>query len=300
MDVRDARLAKLFVGVDSVVHLAFQQDPIRDELRMRSNNVEGTRAVLEAAAATGVRTIVYPSSATVYGAHPDNDLPLTESSPLRANPDFSYAAQRLETERMVESFRARHPDVIVTVLRPAIVFGAGVENFVSRMLEAPRLLTVRGYDPPLQLVHEDDLVSAILLALRKDLNGVFNVAADGWLSAPEVRSLAGKKRVELPEAVAFSMAERLWRTGLTASSPGELHYVMHPWVVDNSALRATGWRPQFTNREALIETVEAHRQWISLGRARVRKDSLAKGAAATLGAIGAMALVRRARRRSGG
>jgi nucleoside-diphosphate-sugar epimerase len=297
LDVRDARLGKVLVGVDYVVHLAFQHDPIRDEARMHSINVDGTANVLEAAAATGVRKIVYPSSATVYGAHADNDFPLTESSPLRANPDFSYAMHKLETERLIDSFRSQHADIVVTVLRVATVFGPSVENFVSRLLEAPRVTTVRGHEPPLQFVHEEDVASAIALGISEDLDGVYNVSADGWLSSEDVVQLSGKKRVELPEAVAFSMAERLWKTGLTTAPPGELHYLMHPWVVDSSKLRAAGWSPRYTNREALLETMEAHRNWITVGRARVRKDSLAKGAAATLGAVGAMALVRRARRR---
>jgi hypothetical protein len=88
----------------------------------------------------------------------------------------------------------------------------------------------------------------------------------------------------------------MWRIGLTTAPPGELHYLMHPWVVDNSKLRAAGWKPEHSNRMALIEAVQTHNQWISVGRARVRKDSLAKGAAATLGVVGAMALVRRRRR----
>lgn len=296
LDVRDAHLAKALDGVDAVVHLAFQHDPIRDEAQMRSINVDGTRTLLDAAGAAGVRKIVYPSSATVYGAHPDNEVPLTESSPLRANPDFPYAVHKLETERLIEAFRRDHPGVVVTVLRSAIVFGPSVENFVSRMMEAPRLTTVKGHEPPLQLVHEEDLARALAFAVSEDLDGVYNLGADGWMSAAEVAELTGKKRVELPEAIAFSMAELLWRTGLTAAPPGELHYVMHPFVMDTSVLRAAGFEPKHTNREALVEGLEAHRNWITLGRARVRKDSLAKGAAATLGALGAMALVRRSRR----
>jgi nucleoside-diphosphate-sugar epimerase len=298
LDVRDARLGKVLVGVDTVVHLAFQHDPIRDEARMRSINVEGTRNVLEAAATTGVRKFVYPSSATVYGAHPDNDFPLTESSPPRPNADFAYAMHKLETEHLADAFRANASGAVVTVFRSAVVFGPNVENFVSRMMEAPRLLTVKGYAPPLQFVHEEDVAAALAFAVRTDIDGVFNLAADGWLPTDEVASLSGKKRVELPEAVAFSMAERLWRTGLAVAPPGELHYVMHPWVIRNTKLRDAGWEPRYSNRDALAETLAAHRRWVTVGRARVRKDSVAKGTAATLGAIGAMALVRRARRKS--
>jgi nucleoside-diphosphate-sugar epimerase len=299
MDVRDARLPKVLVGVDVVAHLAFASDPGRDVERMRSVNVDGTRNVFESAAAIGARKLVYTSSTTVYGAHPDNPVPLTESAPLRANPDFAYAAHKLEIERMIEVFRAKHPDIDVAVLRAAIVLGRDVENFVSRMLEAPRLLAVREHAPPLQFVHEDDVADALALAVRSDLDGVYNLAADGWMDAAEIDALTGKRRVELPVAVAFSLAERLWRIGLTSAPPGELHYVMYPWVADNSKLRAAGWTPVHTNRDALAETVAAHRAWLTLGRARVRKDSLAKGAAATLGALGAVALVRRGRRRRG-
>lgn len=297
MDVRDTRLAKVFAGIDAVVHLAFQVEPMRDEAQMRMANVDGTRNVLEAAGATGVRKLIYASSATVYGAHPDNDFPLTESSPLRANQDFASAWHKLETERLIEAFSEDHPEVVVTVLRPAIVFGPTVQNFISRMLEAPRVTTVKGYEPPLQLVHEEDVAAALHWAVEREIPGAYNVSADGWLTAEEVIEISGKKRVELPEAVAFSLAERLWKVGLTEAPPGELHYVMHPWVVDSAKLRATGWVPRHSNQEVLRETLEAHRPWLSVGRARVRKDDLAKGAAATLGVVGAMALVRRSRKR---
>jgi nucleoside-diphosphate-sugar epimerase len=299
MDVRDARLAKVLPGVDVLVHLAFQVDPIRDEERMRQINVDGTRNALEAAGATGIRKLVYTSSATVYGAHPDNDFPLSESSPLRANPDYSYAWHKLETERMIEAFQEDHPEVVVTVLRPANAFGPNVRNFVSRMLEAPRVTSVKGYDPPMQFAHEDDVSGALHLAVTKELPGAYNVAPDGWLTSDEILARSGKKRVELPEAVAFSFAERLWRVGLTEAPPGELQYVMHPWVVDNAKLKASGWTPAHTNEDALAQTLEAHKPWVALGRARVRKDDLAKGAAATLGVVGAMAFVRRARKRRG-
>jgi len=299
MDVRDARLAKTFPGVDTVVHLAFVVDPLRDEARMRDVNVDGTRNVLEAAGATGVRKLVYASSATVYGAHPDNDFPLTESSPLRANPDFSYAWHKLETERLIEAFVEDHPEVVVSVLRPAIAFGANAQNFISRLLEAPRITTVKGYEPPMQFVHEQDVASALHFVVTNELRGVYNVAPDGWLTAEEILERSGKKRVELPEAVAFSLAERLWKIGVTEAPPGELNYLMHPWVVDNAKLKAAGWAPAHTNEDALTETLETHRPWVALGRARVRKDDLAKGAAATLGVVGAMALVRRARKKRG-
>lgn len=295
LDVRDPRLGESIAGCQTVVHLAFIHDPIKDVELMRSVNVDGTRAVVEAAIAAGARGFVYPSSAMVYGAHPDNDVPLTEASPVRATSDDPYAWQKLETERLVTDAVAR-AGIAAALLRFAIVLGPNVENFVSRMFEAPRVLMVRGYDPPFQCIHEEDVASALAFAALGRLDGVYNVGAEGWLTQAEILQLAGKRAVELPEGVAFSMAERLYRAGLTAAPPSELHYLMHPWVIDSSAIRERGWKPRYTNADALREMLEASRSFISIGRARMRKESLAKGAAATLGAVGTMALVRRRRR----
>jgi len=296
LDIRDARLAKLLVGADAVVHLAFAHEAMRDEDEMRSVNIDGTANVVEAAISAGVGHLIFLSSATVYGAHADNDVPLTEASPLRPNDDFPPAMHKHRAEQLVASFTERAPGAAATILRAATVFGPTAENFLSRMLEAPRLTTVKGFEPPWQVVHEEDVASALAFAAARRLSGVYNLAADGWLSGDEVQQISGKRRVELAEPVAFAMADRLWKAGLTASPPGELHYVMHPWVLDNAKLRAAGWEPRYTNRAALLESLEAHRNWIALGRARVRKDSLALGAAATLGAVGAMAILRRRKR----
>jgi len=295
IDVRDEDLAKVLVDVDVVVHLAYAMAPMRDEIQMRDINVAGTSNVLHAAAVAGVPRVVYVSSAVVYGAHPDNEVPLTERSPLRANARFAYATHKLETEAVVAAFAAAHPGVAVTVFRAANVFGPNVENFLSRALEAPRVVTVRGFRPPLQVVHEEDVTQALALAVAQPMPGVYNVAADGWLSHEEAMAIVAKRPLELPEPVAFSLAERLWRAGVSGSPPGELHYLMHPWVMSNERLRSHGWAPAHSNADTLRETLDAHRAWVSLGRARVRKGDLARGAAATLGAVGAMALVKRSR-----
>jgi len=231
VDVRDRRLSSRLSDVDVIVHLASVMDPIHDEAVMRDINVNGSQNVFIAAADAGVGKIVYSSSATVYGAHPDNDVPLTEESPLRANLDFSYAAHKLEVEYVVKEFRAEHPSVIFTLLRPAIVFGAGVHNAWSHFMEAPLLFGVKGHSPPWQFAHEDDVASGAVFAIFNDLNGAYNLAPRGWLENDEAAELIGRSRAELSESTAFSVMDRLWRAGLADAPAGILHYVMHPWVL---------------------------------------------------------------------
>ena len=298
VDVRNPHLEERLRGVDVVVHLAFIMDPIRDEAEMRDVNVNGSQNVFRCAARAGVRKIVYTSSATAYGAHPDNDLPLTEESALRANLDFSYPAHKLEVEYVVREFREEFPDIKFVLFRPAIVFGPHVNNAWSHMMQAPVLLAVEGHSPPFQFVHEDDVARALGFAITEDLNGAYNLAAEGWLSTEEGLAITGRKRRTISEPAAFAMADRMWRWGLGEAPPGVVHYLMHPWVMSTEKLAGAGFRPERTNQEILAETAAAGGDYITLGRARVHRKGLRTGAAAGLGALslGALLKVRRKRR----
>ncbi|HWB72805.1 MAG TPA: NAD-dependent epimerase/dehydratase family protein [Egibacteraceae bacterium] len=283
-DVRDPLLAHALAGAGTVVHLAFTWAAFHGEDTMFAVNVHGTRNLLQAAHRAGVNKLVLLSTGVVYGAHPDNVVPLDESSPLRANPDFGYAHQRLLAEELVAEWTRAHPDATVTVLRPAMTLGPGIDDVVSRHLEAPRLPLVGACEPPMQFVHVEDLADALHLAVARDLPGAFNVAADGWLSVPELCALLGKKPLRAPETVAFAAARRLWRRGLLAVPAGALRYVMYPWVLSTERLHAQGWAPAWSNREALHEFVATHHEHLSLGRLRVRRRHLYVGAFATAGA----------------
>lgn len=268
-DIRDPQLADFLDGVTVLVHLAFVFNPIHDENLMSDINVNGTMNVFAAAAKAGVSHIVYSSSMTAYGAHPDNEYPLTEESPLRANADFSYALHKLETERRIAAWREDNPETKVSVLRMAIVMGAGVDNFVSRSLEAPRVLSVAGYAPSIQLIHQDDAINAIWFAIEHGIDGVYNVSADGELNWDEVLEIAGKKEFPVPEPAVFPAAKIAWKLGLSEAPAGEMRFLMYRWVISNEKLKEAGFVPLHTNREALVEAVEANRGWVSLGTARI-------------------------------
>lgn len=257
VDIAATPLQPLLEGVDVLVHLAGQVDPVADEQLMTRVNVGGTRHVLEEAAAVGVRRIVRVANAAVYGAWPDNPVPLTEESTLRPNAGFSPAVQGAEVARIVSGWRADHPGVTVTSLRAAPVLGgAGSERMFGRVLLGRPPLRVRGDRPPVQVLHVDDLVTALVLAATTDLPGVYNVAADGWLEADEFAGLITRPRTP---AVSAAMLERLlaraWRLGVSDVPPGIVPYLRYPLVLDTTKLRAAGWAPQVTNADAVREAV---------------------------------------------
>ena len=279
VDVARAELKPLLEGVDVLVHLASVVDPIPDEAVMARVNVDGTRRVLDAAAAVGVRRLVRVSSAAVYGAWANNPVPLTEDSPLRPNPGFSPAVQAAEVERLLAEWREDHPGVVVTTLRSAPVVGPGAERLPSRLLLGRPPVRVRGATPPVQAVHVDDLVAALALGVLDDYPGTFNVAPDGWLDHAAAAALLGASPVPaLPAQVWTRLLGWSWTVGIGDVPPEALPYVMHPWVIANDRLRSLGWAPRHDNEEAIVDGLA------SLGPARSLRPWLALAGGAFAGA----------------
>ena len=284
-DLRDPLLGVALDGADVVVHLGITPGPERAEDRMFAINVHGTRNVLAAVGAVGAGRLVHLSSGTVYGAHPDNPVPLDEGAPLRANPDFSWAYHHLLAEELVAGFDADSPATTVVVLRPATVLGEGVSGFVARHFEQPVLPLLRGLAPPVQLLDTEDLATALHLAVSGDLAGPYNVAPDGWLTVRELARLLGKPVLPVGEAVAFAVSGALWRRGLLEAPPGALHYLAYPWVLSCDRLHAAGWAPARSNREVARAFAAQHRGWLRVGRFRCRR----RDAALAAGAVGGVA-----------
>ena len=295
-DVRDPVLAERLAGVDTVVHLATTYDVHLDREERRALNVHGTAAVLDAARSAGVRRVVLVTSAEVYGAaggNAGNAVPLADSAAVQAEPGDDLVGDHVEVERLA----ALATDLEIAVIRPACLvggkLGSSYDGTLLRQLSAPRLLAARGIEPLWQVCHVEDLVRAVEVAVVAGLTGSLPVACDGWLAQSSVEELAGKRRVQLPAAVAVSTAERLHRLGVSNSSPRELDHLLAPVVVASERLRAAGWAPQWTNDAALRAHLADRAR--SSGRAGAYT-----AAGATVAVLGTAALVRQARRRRRG
>lgn len=302
-DIRDPTLTEQLGDVDVIVHTDVDTSLDTEAAARTSWNVLGAQTVLTAAAAAGVGRVVLVTSAMVYGALPDNPVPLSEDAPLRAIPDGSLVADFLEIEHLAELAPKAHPGLAVTVLRPAALTGPGVDTVFTRHFEAPRLLVVKDTEPCWQFCHVDDLAAALVQAAIGQVEGQVNVASDGWLNQQQVEELSGLRRMELPEALALGAAERLHRLHLTPAPATDLQYVMHPWAVSTERLKASGWEPAYTNIEAFQELLlEVHGHHAALARRLGKKDAATTlgAAGATVALVGTAALVRRARKKRRG
>jgi nucleoside-diphosphate-sugar epimerase len=155
-------------------------------------------------------------------------------------------------------------------------------------------------DPPAQFLHLDDLASAVVLAAERRLDGVYNVAPDGWVPGDRVRALAGAvPRLRLPDRANEVWIALRWRFQRGPIPPGLTSYTRWPWLVANDRLKAAGWKPTVTNEQAYVEGTEG-KWWTMISPKRRQELSLgALGVALVAVAWFVIGVVRRARHRAG-
>ncbi len=275
-DVRNPLLVELLKAerVNTVCHLAFVHSTRRSEAAFDAN-VMGTGRLLGACAEAGVHKVVLKSSMVVYGACPTNSAFLTEEQPLRGSRRYGFIRDMTEIEKLCNGFRRRVPEMVLTVLRFSSIVGPSVDSPMTRFLRSTWAPSLTGFDPMMQIIHETDVVAALLRAIGRDVPGVFNVAADEPLPLSRIKGLAGK----LPISIFHPFAS--WGIGLPGSSgqmverymPIEPDYLRYSWVGDLTRMHEElGFEPRYTPGEVLREFAASLR----LGRYRTGGASLAR------------------------
>jgi nucleoside-diphosphate-sugar epimerase len=224
----------------------------------------------------GARHLVFVSTAMVYGASPSNPIPLTEEAVLRPDPNFVFARQMASAEQLIEQWRLGDHGRRVCVLRPVVIMSADDSSGLARALATGSSSRFGEEDPGSQFVHLDDVARAVVHVITEGLDGVFNVAPDGWIPSARVRALTGERMsLPLPSQVAEFLGALRWRFQRGPIPPGLRSYIVHPWLVANDRLRSTGWAPTVTNEQAYVEGTEA--QWWTMVSPRRRQEMALAG-----------------------
>ncbi len=247
---------------DTIVHLAFVLNPTHDNRQMHDINVGGTQNVFAAVRSIRPQRFLMSSSATAYGAWPDNPIPMHETWRLKAREKFQYSADKTAIEAAIRLLADELPDVAVSWTRPAIICGENVENFLSRLiLNLPFMILPDGKDVPMQFVHESDCAAATWEILFQNARGPFNVAPPDWVPIRRVAELTNRRAVKLPYW-SMKLATTIW-WGLRLpvfDFPASLHdFVRYPWVVAPTRLQdELGFRFQHSAEETLMEMWAEH------------------------------------------
>lgn len=248
----------------SLIHLAFILNPIHDEKLMADINIGGTKSVMDAAGNAGVTHVTVAGSATAYGAHPDNPDILMEDAPLRGNKDFQYAYDKMILEKVCEEARQKYAQLSFCLLRPCVILGPNVSNYLSRFADLPVGFRVKGSNPPLQFVHEDDVGNLFYLASKNKISGAYNVAPDDAMTISEISQLFNRKLMDIPAGIAYPLARAMWALHISEAPAPYLHFFRYPWVLSNEKIKkALGYTFKYTTKETLVEFMKIKNNKIS-------------------------------------
>ena len=253
VDLRSKRARDVFRrgDVDALVHLGVMHDPEESADERHSWNIVGTSRLLDYCLEYGVPKVVLLSSASVYGPRADNAQFLTEDAPLLAGQGFPEMRDLVELDMLTASFFWRARDVETVILRPVHILGA-VKNAPSNYLRLPQVPTILGFDPMVQAIHEEDVVDAMLCALRPGVRGIFNVTGPGEVPLSVMLRELQCPVVRIPHPLAGPLLRLLWRAGLTSFPPPELDHIRYVCMVDGSRARKDlGFRPEHSLKDTI-------------------------------------------------
>ena len=278
-DVLDrASVDALVKDADIVVHLAFMIFGTPDETK--DINVQGSRNVFEAAFEAGAQRLIYASSVAAYGFLEENPDVLTEEVPTRGTDVHGYSSQKAQVEELLDNLRqAIGKDTDVYVFRPCIVAGPTALSLiekipfvqlseklpdpVKRLTGAIPLLRPVVPDPgvPFQLVHEDDVASAMTLAiLGKGEPGPYNLAADGDLTLTDLAHALGWYAIPVPDLAVDATSKIVSRLPLLPAETQWVNALRVPVLMDcTRARQKLGWEPRFDALDTLSQTIFAAR-----------------------------------------
>lgn len=257
VDITQADQLKAIVRdhqIDTVVHLAATMNPgphITREQEYRVD-VDGTRNVLDACLATGVRRIVVSSSGAAYGYHPDNPEWITETDAIRGNPEFAYSDHKRIVEGMLADAREQHPELGQVVFRIGTILGATVDNQITALFERRRILAIAGSESPFVFIWDEDVVACMVRAATVGPAGVFNLAGTGAVTVRDLAAVLGKKLMVVPAWLLTAVLAVAKPLRLTRYGPEQVGFLRYRPVLSNERLKTVfGYTPSRTSLEAL-------------------------------------------------
>lgn len=263
-DIRNPLIGKVIASaqINTVVHLNVLAGPLGagDRSAMKEINVIGTMQLLAACQQSGtVRKLVLKSTTAVYGSSPRDPAMFTEDLEPRELPRSGYAKDAVEVEGYVRGFGRRRPDVAITVLRFTNFIGPRIDTPLTRYFSLPVVPTVLGFDPRIQLCHEDDGLAVLRLATLEDHPGTVNVGGDGVLLLSQAIRRVGRVAIPIPPPTVNLTGQLFRRFGLADFSPEQMRFLEHGRVADTTRLRSEfGFAPRFSTAQAFEEFAAAH------------------------------------------
>ena len=244
----------------AIVHLAsvVSPPPGMSEASLHAIDVDGTQAVVDAAAAHGVEQLIITSSGAAYGYYPENAEWIDEHDPLRGHNKFAYARHKREVEELLVQARITHPQLRQLILRPGTILGKRVNNQITDMFKKPVVLGIQDSDSRFVFIWDQDVVRIIRKGLECGTAGTYNLAGDGALGLREIAQILRKPYLPLPAGLLQGALRLLKPLGLSQYGPEQVDFLRYRPVLANRRLKEEfGYTPRFTSREAFVAFLDA-------------------------------------------
>ncbi|ROP63891.1 NAD-dependent epimerase/dehydratase family protein [Curtobacterium sp. ZW137] len=265
-----SQLAAVFRGADAVIHLAWALQPTHDIPAQHRTNVVGTANVLAAVAAAEVPQVVVASSVGAYrGVDVDGKRDRKDESwPADGIPTATYAIHKAANERAMDAFAREHPEVVVTRLRPGLIFqrAAAAEIrglFLGKLIPMRAVRWIQWAVLPLpyafvfQAVHADDVADAYWRVVDQRAGGAFNIAASPVLTPPRIAAVLGMRgAVRVPFRLIRGIVTLTWRLRIQPTDAGWVDIAASVPVMSTERARTElGWEARHRSTDALGELV---------------------------------------------
>ncbi|MBI2060572.1 MAG: NAD-dependent epimerase/dehydratase family protein [Nitrospirae bacterium] len=252
----DAKLAEILEEerADTFVHLAFLGSPAHNTAYGHELESVGTMYVLHACSAVkGVEKLIVGGSTLAYGAHPKNPNYLTEEHPLQANPGYRFVSDKVDVERQVARFVRKNPSKCVTILRNCPILGPTIKYFITQYYRRLVIMTLLGYDPLMQFVHEEDVIEAFNRVVDIDAPGIYNIVGKGVLPLSTVIRLLGRVNFPVSHFAAYPLVNTLWISGMSDIPAQHLDYHRYLCVADGAkAEEKLSFVPKYSTKDAAL------------------------------------------------
>lgn len=241
--------------VDAVIHLAPYHARFDEAKRDEpfASAVENFARLLEYCDQYHVKKLILLSSADVYGARAGNPQFLSEEAPLLA----TWPASLRDIDIMAGSFFWKRPDIETVILRPAHIAGDSID-VMSRYLRLSPTPKLMGYDPMMQLVHEEDVVDAIRLSLKPQKRGIFNIAGPSPVPLGRILDQLGRATVPVPHFLAGPALVGMARLHKLDMDPQYLNHIKYVCMVDDARAKQT---LGYSAKRDLLQTISAIDTW---------------------------------------
>ncbi len=261
-------LARELQGMDAVVLLAAEhRDDVTPISLYYDVNVQGMRNTLEAMERNGIKRLVFTSSVAVYGLNKENP---NEDFP--ADPFNHYGKSKWQAEQVLKDWHGRHPECVVSILRPTVIFGernrGNVYNLLHQISTGAFLMIGKGENKK-AMAYVGNIVAFIDFLLRNQQSGleIYNYTDKPDFTMNELVTLVSKvmnkhiPSVHFPYwlgmlgGYAFDVLAFLSRKKLVISSVRVKKFCATTQF-DSSKAHKSGFVPPFTLEQGLSRTLE--------------------------------------------